>query len=80
MQGLPGFNKLLEAGAVELRNKGVYSVELTPPELRQMMLQVVAQSEGGMKNQGVTARVDNLTVVIAKGQSRLPESKCPNFR
>lgn len=65
---VPGFLQLLESGALELRNKGSFTTELTPKDLEQMMRQVVAQSEGEMKKKGVTAQINSLSVQITNGK------------
>lgn len=69
--GPSGFLQLLESGAAELKDKGNFSVELSPQELEQTMRQVVAQSEAEMKKQGVTASIDQLAVQIAEGKGQV---------
>lgn len=63
-----GFNQLLGQVALELKNKGSSTIELSPKELEQLMRQVVAQFEDGMKKQGTAAQIDRLNVQIANGK------------
>ena len=69
--GVGGFLQLLESGAAELKDKGSFTVELSPEDLEQTMRQVVAQSEAEMKKQGVSAQIDKLGVQIADGKGQV---------
>lgn len=69
--GVGGFLQLLESGATELRDKGSFTVELSPKDVEQTMRQIVAQSEAEMKRQGVTAQIDRLGVKIASSKGEV---------
>lgn len=66
-----GFLQLLESGAKELKAKGTFTVELGADDLAQMMRQVVAQSEGEMKKQGIAAQINKLNVKIQNGKGEV---------
>ncbi len=69
--GVEGFLQLLESGAAELKEKGNFTIELSPEDLEQTMRQVVAQSEAEMKKQGISAQIYKLSVKIANGKGEV---------
>lgn len=66
-----GITALLDNAALEVKKRGGYAVELNADQLRQLMFQVFVQSEKTMKDQGISAVVNALTVKIAEGRGEV---------